>query len=95
MAILQVFAVRDSALDAFQRPFFVPAQGLAIRAFSDEVNNPQSDFFKHPADYELFHLGSYEEDTAGFQLLPQPKSVIRAKDSIIPADTPKSVSRVK
>lgn len=66
MTILYVCAVRDSALEAFMPPIFVPATGLAVRSFSDEVNKPESPFYAHPADFELHLLGVYEDSTGLF-----------------------------
>lgn len=63
---MKLFAVtiRDSAGDVYHAPIFVPALGLAERWFKDEVNNPQADMFKNPGDYELHHIGSYDNETA-------------------------------
>lgn len=58
---LQVVSVRDRALDAFGRPIFVPAVGVAIRSFQDEVNNKESEIFRHPEDYDLYHLGEFDD----------------------------------
>lgn len=56
-----VVAVRDRAMDAFMQPFFAPALGLAIRSFGDEVNRPESPMFSHPDDYDLYHIGTYDD----------------------------------
>ena len=40
---LIICSVRDSAADAFGRPYFVPSQGVALRAFTDEVNRENDD----------------------------------------------------
>ena len=40
--VLIMVAVRDSALDALMRPFFVPTTGFAVRSFQDEVKNSES-----------------------------------------------------
>lgn len=97
--LMKVLCVRDSALVAYGRPFVAPATGAAVRSFSDEVNNPQTDFFKHPADYELFLLGDYDDSTAKFDLFSEPRSVARAIDLFregdIPSTQDKSLQRVK
>lgn len=73
-------SVRDSAINAFIRPFCVPAVGAAVRGFTDEVNNPDSPMNKHPDDYELFELGVFSEETGYVTMLPQPRAIARAKD---------------
>lgn len=75
--------VRDAAVVAYMRPFCVPASGAAIRGFSDEVNRAESEMHKHPEDYELFEMGTFEEETGQFELLPVPRSLARAKDFIV------------
>lgn len=63
-----VVAVRDRAIDAFGRPFFVPTTGAAIRSFQDEMNRHAEDnaMAKHPEDYDLFQLGTWNEETGEF-----------------------------
>lgn len=61
--IMQIFAVKDRALDAYMRPWFAHAPGQALRAFMDEINNPQGEMFKHPDDYDLWHVGSFDDNT--------------------------------
>lgn len=55
-------AVRDRQLNAFMRPFAAQSLGQAIRSFRDITNDPQSDIHKHPEDYELYHVGTFDDD---------------------------------
>lgn len=71
----QVIAVYDAKAEIFTQPVFTVAIGEAVRSFQDEVNNPQSQFSKHPEDYTLFHLGTYDETSAKFDLLTAPVSL--------------------
>lgn len=81
MAILHVFAVRDSALDAFNNPFCVPSRGVATRGFADEVRNTQSPMNAHPQDYTLYFLGTFDTDFGVFNS-STPEQVLRASDVI-------------
>lgn len=81
---LVMCAVRDSALDAFVRPFCVPAVGAAVRGFSDEVNRSESEMNKHPSDYELFEVGSFDEDSGLVEAVVPPRSLARAVDVKVP-----------
>lgn len=67
MAILRMFCVHDVKAEAFAKPFAVPTRGIAIRAFADQVNNPDSDLHKHPEDYTLFQIGEFDESTGMIQ----------------------------
>lgn len=62
--IMKICAVRDRAVDAFGQPFFVKAIGEAIRSFQDEVNREGSVFAAHPDDYDLYHIGDYDDSNA-------------------------------
>lgn len=75
--ILQIVAIRDRAVDAFHRPAFVPAIGAAIRSFGDEINRRAADneLNKHPEDYDLYHLGTYDDAHASFSILERPKQI--------------------
>lgn len=75
-------AVRDAAINAFMRPFVVQAVGQAVRSFGDELTRSGADatMSAHPDDYELFELGSFEEDTGRLVPLPEPRSISRGKD---------------
>ena len=62
---LNIVAIRDRAADAFQQPFYVPALGQAIRAFQDGINKDEQ-MMKHPDDFDLYHLGYYDDQTGQF-----------------------------
>lgn len=63
MAVLKMFAVLDTKAGAFMSPFCVPATGVAIRSFADAVNQSGHEFGKHPEDYRLGQIGTYDENS--------------------------------
>jgi len=77
-----VCAVMDSASGLFGQPFFVPATAAAVRGFSDAVGKAedQSDLTKHPEDFTLFELGSFDDETGKFVNVPEPRQLLRGKD---------------
>ena len=72
---MKVFAVFDSKAEAYLPPIFMPSKGSVIRSFSDLVRDPNHQFGKHPQDYILFDLGSWDEFTGRFDLHPAPISI--------------------
>lgn len=64
--ILHAVAIFDRASQSFDRPWFAPAIGQAIRAFSDAINDPQHPMHKHPDDYDLWHLGTFDDNAGTF-----------------------------
>lgn len=64
--IVTVFGIRDSKGKAFLQPFFSNSSGAAIRAFGDEVSNRSSPIGKHPHDYVLYELASFDDLSGEF-----------------------------
>ena len=63
----KIFTIYDSKAKAYITPFFLHQEGMAIRIFTDCVNDPKHQFGKHPEDYILFHIGEWEDEKAKFQ----------------------------
>lgn len=76
--ILTVYCLRDVKADVFGSPVFVPSAGGFIRDLQDQVNSPQTDsmLYKHPADFHLMKLGSFDNVKGIFELLPLPDFVL-------------------
>lgn len=79
MNVLKIVAIKDTAVQAFMRPVFVPHAGGAIREFADAVNNAEHDFSKHPEDYELYELGEFLDDSGRLDQI-EVRLLARAKD---------------
>lgn len=80
-----VCSVFDSAVQAFQRPFFVPSIGAAIRSFTDEVNRDHAENLlnKHPQDFCLHYLCDFMEDSGQFSTDAEGSRVlIRGQDAV-------------
>jgi hypothetical protein len=79
-----VVSVKDRAADVFNRPFFVPHRNVAVRDFTDEVNRNASDnqLNKHPDDFDLYLLGTFDDNAGTFDMEEQPVVLVRAKDVI-------------
>lgn len=73
-------AVKDRAIDAFMRPFTVRAKQEAIRSFTEEAQKPESEISKHPEDYDLYFLGTFEDQTGKLESPEQPQLLVRAQD---------------
>lgn len=78
MALRSVVAVRDKAAQLFMTPFFVVADGVAVRDFLSEANNPDSVICKHQQDFSLYKLGVFDEGNGTFELYKEPQFMIAA-----------------
>ena len=56
-----IFTIFDAAAEAYLPPFILHAEGMAIRAFTDCINDPNHQFSKHPKDYNLFTVGEFDD----------------------------------
>lgn len=79
MAKLFVCSVYDSKAEAFMRPMFVPAKGVAIRAFLDEANRESHDnlFYKYPDDYTLYLVSEFDEASGVFENVSPPELLMQ------------------
>lgn len=79
-----LFSVRDTVSTLFAPPFVDVNHGSAIRGFKqvitrDDSNNAVS---SHPADYELYVFGSFDDETGRFDILDVPERISRGSDHI-------------
>lgn len=79
--IYQIVSVHDRAANGYGRPIFVAALGQAIRSFQDEINRAAADneMSRHPDDFDLFHLGTFNDDTGQLASLPAPMQIAIGK----------------
>ena len=63
-----IFTIFDSKAEAYLPPFFLHQKAMAVRAFTDSVNNPESAISLHPGDYTLFHIGEFDDSNAQITL---------------------------
>lgn len=82
-----MFSVRDRSADAFGVPHFQVSRGAAIRGFTDEVNrsDAQNILFRHPEDFDLYELGSFDDAGADFEVYGKPVQVSIGKDVAVRA----------
>lgn len=74
-----LFTCRDSAVEAYGKPVFAPTRAAAIRSFGDEVNSPS---FSHPECFDLYCIGSFDEETGVLISNVVPEFVIKAIDLV-------------
>lgn len=62
---MQLSAIYDKKVQAYNKPFVTRTKGEATRIFTDEINRQADDniFNKHPEDYYLAFLGTYDDET--------------------------------
>ncbi len=69
MLKLLVFSIYDGAAEAFLAPIFELTRGMAVRSFSDAVNEEGHQFGRHAADYTLFHIGYFHQSSGELEAI--------------------------
>jgi len=75
---LQAYSVRDSKAEIFNVPFYGNTHGEAERSFMQVTNDPASNISKFPEDYDLYHIGTYDQTTGILQPLATPQHMLKA-----------------
>jgi len=60
---MKMYSIHDSKAMFYDRPFFARTDGEAIRMFSDAINDPKTPISAHYADFTLFCVGEFDEQT--------------------------------
>lgn len=68
-----IIAMRDIKANLHKPPIFVPNINVAIRDITDMVNMAEGkeDWQRHPEDFELWQLGTWDHETAVFEGEPR------------------------
>lgn len=70
-----IYCVYDSKAEAYMQPFFMQTKGQAIRGFDDVCNDASTQFYKHPADFTLFELGSFDDSNGHIETYLAPVAI--------------------
>lgn len=80
--ILQMFSLLDMKTGAYTTPWFQAHAAQAIRAVSDLVQDQSTTVARHPADFSLVLLGSWDDQTGAYT--PQQPTVLGVCASFLP-----------
>lgn len=81
--ILKIVSVKDLAAQAFMQPTFVHHEGLAVREFTDCINKSDHHFSRHPDDYELYLLGTFDDSDGVFICPKKPDLLVQGKNLVL------------
>lgn len=65
--ILGTYSILDQKAGIFSPPFFTVHEALAIRMVQNVVSDLSTSIGQHPADFALFSLGTFDDQTGQFQ----------------------------
>jgi len=61
------YSIFDTKSLVYSNPFYAPTHGAAIRIVTDAARDPNSQLSRHPADFVLYCVGSYDDSNGIFQ----------------------------
>lgn len=64
---LKVYAIMDKKVGAYLNPFLMRSAGEAARAFENSVKDVNTNFNKHPEDYELYEIADWDDLVGDYQ----------------------------
>lgn len=72
-----VMTIYDKKTGIWKEPFFVVATGIAVRMFTDIVNNNRDDnhLCKYAGDYDLYELGTFDQTTCLITVYDEPRKL--------------------
>lgn len=87
---LEMFAVYDSAVEAFMTPFFARSKGEALRSFIDACSDGKTNFCRHPEHFALYLVGSFDDDSGRcFVSNDMPSRLLGAREAMSAVDADK------
>lgn len=72
-------SIRDRAIDAYKPIGNCRAPGEAIRVFKDILSDPNTPEGKHPDDYDLYLLGTFDDSTGAITPQTPPQKLADGK----------------
>lgn len=73
--MLQLFTIRDSKAEAFNRPFTSQNPAMAMREIQTAVNGADNSMKTYAEDFDLFLIGDFEESSGEIKPLAPPHHV--------------------
>lgn len=70
-----IYNIYDSKSKSWFTPVFVLREGQMLRSWMDVANDESSTIGKHPEDYCLFKIGTFDDDTGDIKMLEVKESI--------------------
>lgn len=87
MALLIAYTLHDVKAVSYSPPFFCANDAIAKRMLLDLVSDPDTMPGRHPSDFKLYKIGTFDEGNAALMPLNIPEHVVDAI-ALAPAPPP-------
>ena len=68
---LKAYSIYDNKAAIYLPPFYNTNDQVAIRTFTDILQNPNTPMNRHPEDYSIYHVGYFNEETGSLDGCPK------------------------
>lgn len=67
---MNLYSIKDTKAEIHQAPWVAKTHVHAMRSFQGEINraDPQNALYNHPMDFQLVHIGTFNEETGELAL---------------------------
>lgn len=76
--ILLAYTIYDRKAHQYHAPFYAVADGAAVRSFMDIANDSSTTVGRHPGDYVLYRVGSFDDSNGSMLPTVGPEHVTDA-----------------
>lgn len=77
--IINIYTIFDDKAKIYNKPFYMHNDAVALRALTDLADDPNTDVHKHPEDFVLFKLGTFDDVSGKFDLIEK-EVMLRASE---------------
>jgi len=74
----KIYSVRDSKAEVYLQPFLQKTHGEAERSFLRLAKDDKTNVGQFPEDFDLYHVGSFDDQTGVIENLATPQHVVKA-----------------
>jgi len=82
---IRIYSIYDKAAQYYNRPFYAHNDAVALRSFRALRLDYESEIHRHPEDFSLFYLGTFD-DSSGLFVWDDTKCIARAHELSEPMD---------
>lgn len=79
-SVVNVYAIHDKKAETYEQIFTLPNHAYAIRSFEEIVNRADTPYNKFAEDFELTHLGTYDQENGKLSSMPLPAVLCQASE---------------
>jgi hypothetical protein len=72
-----MYVVYDSKAQVYNKPFYFINHQVAIRACRELLSDPNNEISRHPEDFAMFHVGTYDDLHAHIKLAKTQECIVR------------------